>query len=85
MHVVMCVCMNDVCCTYVMIPLSVMSQCPFRRKDRASREEVERRVREDAVAFSEKFSEPARMFCSQVSRQEGEGRGRGGGGRGGGR
>ena len=41
-------------------------QCPFRRKDRASREEVERRVREDPPAFSEKFSESSKLFCSQV-------------------
>lgn len=38
-----------------------------------SREEVERRVREDSPKFVEKFSEDARLFCTQVSK-----RGRGG-------
>ena len=32
-----------------------------------SREEVERRVREDREGYSHKFSGDARLFCSQVS------------------
>ena len=43
-------------------------QCPFRRKgEKISREEVERRVREDQPIFVDKFSEDARLFCLQVS------------------
>ena len=48
-------------CVYVCV------QCPFRRrKERVSRDEVERRVREDAPPFCSKFSEEAKLFCSQV-------------------
>ncbi|CAM9370300.1 G protein-coupled receptor kinase 5-like [Lethenteron reissneri] len=38
---------------------------PFRgRKEKVKREEVDRRVKEDAVEFSDKFSEDSRTFCS---------------------
>ena len=43
-------------------------QCPFRqRKERVSREEVEHRVREEREKYTEKFSEDARLFCTQVT------------------
>lgn len=45
----------------------VHGECPFRRrKERVSRDEVERRVREDAPPFCSKFSEEAKLFCSQL-------------------
>ena len=43
-------------------------QCPFRqRKERVSREDVEHRVREEREKYTEKFSEDARLFCTQVT------------------
>lgn len=44
----------------------IEGECPFRKKDRASREEVERRVKEDPVTFSDQFSEPSKLFCTQL-------------------
>ena len=42
-------------------------QCPFRQhKERVTREEVERRVREERETYSNKFSVDAQLFCSQV-------------------
>ena len=45
-----------------------MGQSPFRkRKERVKREEVERRVKDDAEEYSSKFSENAQKFCQAVS------------------
>lgn len=44
---------------------------PFRkRKDRAKREEIERRVRQDDEVYSEKFSESAKQLCSALLRKD---------------
>ena len=54
------------CVVYEMIH----GECPFRRrKEKVSREEVERRVREEAIKFPDKFTPEARLFISQVRRQ----------------
>ena len=43
------------------------TQSPFRRhKERVSREEVERRIKEDNVVFNDKFSDDAKLICTQV-------------------
>lgn len=45
----------------------VCLQCPFRqRKERITREEVERRVKEEREAYTHKFTADAQLFCSQV-------------------
>jgi len=51
------------CVVYEMIH----GDCPFRkRKERVTREEVERRIREDNPPFSKKFTDESRLFCSQL-------------------
>ena len=51
------------CVVYEMIG----GECPFRRrKERVSREAVERRVREDTLTYSQKFSPDAALFVTQV-------------------
>ena len=51
-----------------MLHVHTCLQCPFRhRKEHVSREEVERRVKEDREQYNHKFSEDAKLFCSQVS------------------
>ena len=43
-------------------------QSPFRRhKERVSREEVERRVKDEQAVFNEKFSDEAKLICNNVS------------------
>ena len=43
-------------------------QSPFRaRKERTKREEVDRRVKEDAETYTNKFSDSAKQCCMQVS------------------
>ena len=43
-------------------------QSPFRaRKEKVKRDEVERRVKEDQEAYTDKFSSAARLICGQVS------------------
>ena len=44
-----------------------LTQCPFRqRKERVTRDGVERRIKEEREHYSEKFTEDAKLFCSQV-------------------
>lgn len=51
------------CVVYEMIN----GECPFRkRKERVTREEVERRVRDDKEHYSHKFTEEGKLFCSQL-------------------
>ncbi len=51
------------CVVYEMIH----GECPFRkRKERVSREIVEKRVREDTPKFSDKFCAHSKSFCSMV-------------------
>ena len=51
------------CVVYEMIH----GECPFRRrKEKVSREEVERRVRDDVISFPDKFTPEAKLFVSQV-------------------
>ena len=51
------------CVVYEMIH----GECPFRRrKEKVSREEVERRVRDDTISFPDKFTPEAKLFVSQV-------------------
>ena len=43
-------------------------QCPFRqRKERVTRDDVERRVKEEREQYSGKFTEDTKLFCSQVN------------------
>ena len=52
------------CLIYEMIE----GQAPFRaRKEKAKREEVERRVKEDQEKYSNKFSDDAKAICQAVS------------------
>ena len=52
------------CVIYEMIH----GECPFRkRKERVSREKVEKRVREDMPAYSDKFCREGKSICSMVS------------------
>ena len=45
-------------------------QAPFRaRKEKVKRDEVERRVKEDAEQYSEKFSDAAKSCCEKVNKQ----------------
>ena len=54
------------CVVYEMIH----GECPFRRrKEKISRDEVERRVRDEAVKFPDKFTPEAKLFVSQVRRK----------------
>ena len=47
----------------------IHGECPFRRrKEKVSRDEVERRVRDETVKFPDKFTQEARLFVSQVSK-----------------
>ena len=49
----------------------VFGECPFRRrKEKISRDEVERRVRDETVKFPDKFTDEAKLFVSQVSDKE---------------
>ena len=42
-------------------------QCPFRRrKEKVTREEVERRVKEDGEVYTSRFSDDARSLCTMV-------------------
>lgn len=51
------------CIVYEMI----MGQAPFRRrKERVKRDEVDRRVCEDAEEYNDKFSEDSKQFCQSV-------------------
>lgn len=51
------------CLIYEMIE----GQAPFRaRKEKVKREEVDRRVKEDAEKYSSKFSEDAKSLCQQL-------------------
>lgn len=51
------------CLIYEMIE----GQAPFRaRKEKVKREEVDRRVKEDAEKYSHKFSEEAKLLCQQL-------------------
>jgi G protein-coupled receptor kinase len=51
------------CLIYEMIE----GQAPFRaRKEKVKREEVDRRVKEDAEKYSSKFSEEAKSLCQQL-------------------
>ena len=51
------------CVVYEMIH----GECPYRRrKERVSRDTVEKRVKEDVPKFSDKFTEDAKLFCLQV-------------------
>ena len=46
----------------------IQGQAPFRaRKEKAKREEVERRVKEDQEKYSNKFSDDAKAICQAVS------------------
>lgn len=45
----------------------IEGQAPFRaRKEKVKREEVDRRVKEDAEKYSTKFSEEAKSLCQQL-------------------
>ncbi len=51
------------CVVYEMIA----GECPFRkRKERASREVIEKRVRESSITYSSKFTPEASLFVSQL-------------------
>lgn len=51
------------CLLYEMIE----GQAPFRaRKEKVKREEVDRRVKEDAEKYSHKFSDEAKSLCQQL-------------------
>ena len=51
------------CLLYEMIE----GQAPFRaRKEKVKREEVDRRVKEDAEKYSHKFSDDAKSLCQQL-------------------
>lgn len=51
------------CLIYEMI----QGHCPFRKfKEKIQREDLERRVREDAEEYSRKFSEDAKSICRMV-------------------
>lgn len=51
------------CLIYEMIE----GQAPFRaRKEKVKREEVDRRVKEDAEKYSSKFTEEAKSLCQQL-------------------
>lgn len=51
------------CLLYEMIE----GQAPFRaRKEKVKREEVDRRVKEDAEKYSHKFSDDAKILCQQL-------------------
>ena len=45
----------------------LFTQSPFRRhKEKISREQVERRIKEDEVVLNDKFNGEAKLLCSQV-------------------
>jgi G protein-coupled receptor kinase len=45
----------------------IEGQAPFRaRKEKVKREEVDRRVKEDAEKYSPKFNEDAKLLCQQL-------------------
>lgn len=45
----------------------IEGQAPFRaRKEKVKREEVDRRVKEDAEKYSSKFNEEAKSLCKKV-------------------
>ena len=45
----------------------IHGECPFRkRKERVSRDTVEKRVRDEVPKYSSKFNSESRMFCSSV-------------------
>lgn len=46
----------------------IAGECPFRkRKERISRDIIEKRVRESSINYSTKFPPEASLFVSQVS------------------
>ena len=52
------------CVVYEMIH----GECPFRkRKERVSREKVEKRVREEMPPYSDKFCREGKSICNMVS------------------
>jgi G protein-coupled receptor kinase len=54
------------CLLYEMIE----GAAPFRaRKEKVKREEVDRRVKEDAERYSSRFSEEAKLLCQLVRRR----------------
>lgn len=56
------------CLIYEMI----QGHCPFRKfKEKIQREDLERRVKEDAEEYSRKFSEDAKSICRMVGRAPG--------------
>ena len=55
-------------CEYLTVIHCYVLQSPFRaRKEKVKRDEVERRVKEDQEAYTDKFSSAARLICGQVS------------------
>ena len=58
---------SPLCELVTVIQCSVL-QPQFRvRKEKVKRDEVERRVKEDQEAYTDKFSSAARLICGQVS------------------
>lgn len=61
----------------------IQGHSPFKKfKEKVRRDEVERRVRNEAEKYSEKFSQEAKAICSLVGRGWRRGGGEAGGGAG---